>query len=68
MGYIYYYNNVREHSSLGYRTPYQRLQEQLPDLDDNIRFVVPILLDNVAVELGPWSGYHVLAQHRVLVQ
>jgi transposase len=64
MSYIYYYNNVREHSSLGYRTPYQRLQEQLPDLDDNIRFVVPILLDNVAVELGPWSGYHVLAQHR----
>jgi hypothetical protein len=40
------------------------LEEQLPDLDEGIRFVVPILLDNVAVELGPWSGYHVLAQHR----
>jgi hypothetical protein len=39
------------------------LEEQLPDLDEGIRFVVPILLDNVAVELGPWSGYHVLAQH-----
>jgi transposase len=67
MGYLYYYNNVREHSALEYRTPYQRLEEQLPDLDEGIRFVVPILLDNVAVELGPWSGYHVLAQHRVLV-
>jgi hypothetical protein len=31
-------------------------EEQLLDLDDNIRFVVPIPLDNVAVELGPWSG------------
>jgi hypothetical protein len=40
------------------------LKEQLPDLDEGIRFAVPILLDNVAVELGPWSGYHVLAQHR----
>jgi hypothetical protein len=59
----YYYNNVREHPSLGYRTPYQRLQEQLPDLDHNIRFAVPILLDNVAVELCPWSGCHVLAQN-----
>jgi len=58
-GYIYYYNNVREHSSLGYQTPYQYLKAQLPDLDDNIRFVVPIMLDNVAVALGPWSGYYV---------
>jgi hypothetical protein len=24
------------------------------------------MLDKVAVELGPWSGYHVLAQHCVL--
>jgi transposase len=62
-GYLYYYNNVREHSSLDYQTPYQYLKTQLPDLDDNIRFVVPILLDNVAVALGPWSGYYVLAQH-----
>ena len=56
-GYIYYYNNVREHSSLDYQTPYQHLKAQLPDLDNNIRFVVPIMLDNVAVALGPWSGY-----------
>jgi hypothetical protein len=66
LGYLYYYNNVREHSALDYRTPCQHLKEQLPDLDDNIRFAVPILLDNVAVELGPWSGYHVLAQHHVV--
>ena len=52
-GYIYYYNNVREHSAPGYQTPYQRLKAQLPNLDDTIRFVVPIMLDNVAVALGP---------------
>ena len=63
LGYIYYYNKVREHSSLGYKTPYQYLREQLPEVDENIRFVVPILLDKVAVALGPWSGYNVLAQH-----
>lgn len=64
LGYLYYYNNVREHSSLAYRTPYQHLRAQLPGLDDNIRFVIPIFLDKVAVALGPWSGYHVLAQHQ----
>ncbi len=65
MGYLYYYNNVREHSSLDYRTPYQALKAQLPQLDDNIRLAVPILLDEVAVALGPWGGYHVLAQHQI---
>lgn len=63
MGYIYYYDNVRGHSSLSYQTPFAYLKSQLPDLDDKIRFVIPIMLDKVSVELGPWSGYHVLAQH-----
>lgn len=63
LGYLYYYNNVREHSSLGYQTPFAHLKEQLPEIDENIRLVVPFMLDKVAVELGPWSGYHVLAQH-----
>ena len=67
MGYIYYYDNVREHSSLSYQTPFAYLKSQLPDLDDKIRFAIPIMLDKVSVELGPWSGYHVLAQHLVLV-
>ena len=66
MGYIYYYNNLREHSSLNYQTPFSYLKTQLPDIDDKMRFVIPIMLDKVSVELGPWSGYHVLAQHRVL--
>jgi len=35
-----------------------------PDLDAKIRFVPPILLDNIAVQLGDWSGYHLLAQHQ----
>jgi putative transposase len=64
MGYIYYYNNVREHSSLDYRTPYEHLKAELPEVDDDIRLVTPIMLDKVSVALGPWSGYYVLAQHR----
>ena len=66
-GYLYYYNTLREHSSLDYRTPFQALKTALPDVDDRIRFVPPILLDTVAVQLGPWSGYNVLAQHPSLV-
>jgi len=63
LGYIYYYNNVREHSSLGYKTPFAHLMEQQPEIVDSIRTVIPIMLDQVAVALGPWSGYNVLAQH-----
>jgi putative transposase len=63
MGYIYYYDNVRGHSALNYRTPFAHLKSQLPDINDKIRFVIPIILDDVSVQLGPWSGYHVLAQY-----
>jgi hypothetical protein len=63
MGYIYYYNNLREHSSLGYQTPFAYLKTQLPNIDHNIRFVVLAMLDTVSIQLGPWSGYHLLAQH-----
>jgi transposase len=65
MGYIYYYDNTRGHSSLNYQTPFSYLKSQLPDIDDRIRFVIPIMLDKVSVQLGPWSGYNVLAQHQV---
>ena len=63
-GYIHYYNNFREHSSLDYQTPFAYLKQQLPDIDDRLRFVQPLILDDVSVALGPWSGYNVLAQHR----
>jgi len=65
MGCIYYYDNVREHSALNYHTPFSYLKTQLPDIDDKIRFVIPIILDKVAVDLGHWGGYHVLAQNLV---
>ena len=65
-GYIYYYNNVRDHSSLDYQPPFCHLKQQLPCLDDHIRYVQPFMLDQVSVALGPWSGYNVLAQHRAL--
>mgnify|MGYP003756109787 CR=1 FL=1 len=67
MNYLYYYNAVRKHSSLQRRSPWEHLVATSPDLDAKIRFVPPILLDNIAVQLGDWSGYHLLAQHQNLV-
>ncbi|MDD5016200.1 MAG: hypothetical protein PHW73_14085, partial [Atribacterota bacterium] len=46
---------------------YQYLKKQLPDVDSNIRFVIPIMLDKVSVEIGSWSGYNVLAQHQIRI-
>jgi hypothetical protein len=63
MRYIYFYNNIREHSSLDDKSPYEYLKAEMPEINDKIRYVIPIMLDKVSVELGPWSGYHVLAQH-----
>ena len=59
----YYYNAVRKHSSIDRETPVQRLFKQDPHLDARIKFVPPLILDNISVDLGDWSGYHLLAQH-----
>ena len=67
LGYIYYYNNVREHSSLDYQTPFAYLKHKQPDIDEHLRHVQPFILDDVSVTLGPWSGYNVLAQHPVSI-
>jgi hypothetical protein len=37
-----------------YQTPFSYLKAQLPDIDDKIRFVIPIMLDKVSVQLDPW--------------
>lgn len=63
LNYIYYYNNVRKHSGIGRSTPYQHLASQMPTLDARIKIVPPLFLDNISVDLGPWSGYHLLAQY-----
>ena len=63
LNYIYYYNNVRKHSGIGRKTPFQQLSSQMPNIDARIRIVPPIFLDNISVDLGPWSGYHLLAQN-----
>jgi hypothetical protein len=65
LNYIYYYNNVRKHSGINRRTPFQHLYSQMPNIDDRIRIVPPIFLDNLSVDLGPWSGYHLLAQNQI---
>jgi len=64
MGYMYYYNNVREHSALNYQSPFQTLKQNSPYLLDSIRFTIPVLLDYASVNIGPWSGYNVLAQNQ----
>jgi hypothetical protein len=63
-GYIYYYNNVRGRSALDYQTPFGYLKSQLPDLDDDIRYAVPVILDAASVKLGLWSGYSMSAQNQ----
>lgn len=62
--YLYYYNNRRKHSSLNNQTPFETIKKQVPQIDDRIRIVPPIFLDKVSIDLGPWSGYHLLAQYR----
>jgi putative transposase len=62
-GYIYYYDNLREHSALNYQTPFAYLKSQYPSIDDTIRLTIPFILDDASVQLGPWSGYHLMEQH-----
>jgi transposase len=62
--YIYYYNTIRKHSGIDRETPWQRLSKQHPSLNARIKYVPPLILDNISVNLGDWSGYHVLAQNQ----
>lgn len=65
LNYIYYYDCVREHSSLNDMAPFDYLKKQMPEIDDTIKLVPPIMLDNVSTKIGPWSGYNVLAQNHI---
>jgi putative transposase len=64
LGYLYYYNNVREHSSLDDQTPFAYLKTQAPQISDRMKYVIPFMLDDVSIKLGPWSGYNVLVQNQ----
>jgi len=46
-------------------TPFDYLKGQLPGLDDTIKLVPPVILDNVSTKIGPWGGYNVLTQNRI---
>lgn len=61
--YLYYYNNVRKNTGVKRLTPFQFLISHTPTLDDKIRIVPPIFLDTLSMQLGTWSGYHLLAQY-----
>lgn len=61
--YLYYYNCVRTHSGINKQTPFSILKRDIPHVDDTIKYVPPIYLDKLSVDLGPWSGYHVLASY-----
>jgi len=63
MNFLYYYNAVRRHSSLGRQPPFAHLSKTAIGLDDRIKYVPPIFLDHLAAKLGDWSGYHLLASH-----
>jgi len=62
--YLYYYNVYRKHAGIQRETPFQHLCAQEPQLHPRIKFVPPLILDHVSVQLGDWSGYHLLAQHQ----
>jgi transposase InsO family protein len=66
--YIYYYNNLRRHSALRDKRPFEYLKEQLPNICDSIRYVQPVILDKISANLLPWGGYHVLAQNQAPTQ
>lgn len=63
--YLYYYNCVRSHSGINKQTPFSILKRDIPNIDDTIKYVPPIYLDKLSIDLGPWSGYHVLASYLV---
>jgi putative transposase len=65
MNYLYYYNCVRKHSSLGNIPPFSYLVKITSGIDDTIKYVPPIFLDKVSALLDSWSGYHVLAQYHL---
>lgn len=61
MNYLYYYNVVRKHSALVRASPWQFLAGNNPHLHTKIKFAPPVFPDSISVQLGDWSGYHVLA-------
>ena len=63
LNYLYYYNCVRLHAGIQKQTPFSVLKRDIPHIDDTIKYVPPIYLDKLSVDLGPWSGYHVLASY-----
>jgi len=41
------------------------LKQRLPAVLDSIRYTIPVILDDAAVNIGPWCGYNVLAQNHI---
>jgi hypothetical protein len=50
--FVYNYHAVRKHSGIDRETPVQRLFKHEPHLDASIKFIPPLILDNIAIQLG----------------
>ena len=64
-GYIYYYNNLREHSSLDNQTPFEYLRKHMPEVHEDMKYVQPILLDDISSAMAP--GVDTMCWHRTTI-
>ena len=59
--------NFCERSSFDHQTPCAHLKHQTPEINGALRFDQALILDEVSVALGPWSGCSVRdAEHTSL--
>lgn len=63
----WYYNTKRDHTGDGMdgKPPYNKLSKQYWWIPKDICAFPPLLLDNIATDIGPWGGYNLLAHYPI---